>query len=121
MGDLNLARTGTMSAPLLDERAIFRELQDGRIPPTRTVAVRDEDVAIRSDRHGIRLIQGIRTVTRYTGFAESHQDFSILIHLENLMAFAVLSLAVAEPQVSIFVHQKAVRKNEHTLSEALQH
>src|SRR5258708_408291 len=120
MGDLKLARTWTMATPLLDKRAIFRELQDARIPTTRTVAVRDEDVAIRSDRNGIRLIQSIRTVARFAGFAEGHQDLSVLVQLENLMAFTVLSLAVAEPQVSILVHQKAVGKNEHPLPKALQ-
>ena len=59
--------------------------------------VRGEDVAIGSDRDGIRLIEGVRSVARDSRLAERHQDLSLRIELEDLVALSIFALAVGEP------------------------
>src|SRR5437870_11062685 len=83
------------------------------------MAIRDENIAVRSDEDVRRLIESIRTVASDSGFAESHQDFSVRAELENLMAFDVFSRAVSHPHVSLSIDMNSVRADEHPRAKTL--
>src|ERR1022692_1849746 len=106
MRHLELAVLRSMAAPLLDELSIFRELHDSGIPASGIMAVRNENIAIRSDGDGVGLIEGVWAIAGDAGLTEGHQDLAIRTEFENLLALAVFSLAVGDPQVA--------RSEEHT-------
>src|ERR1017187_8425628 len=120
MGNLELAVFRSMASPLFNEFSILGELHDSGIPSLRIMAVRNEDVAIRSDGDGVRLIEGVRAVTCDASLAEGHQDLAIRTEFKNLVTLSISSLAVGDPQVALFVHQDAVGKHEHARPPALQ-
>src|SRR5689334_21613337 len=57
-----LARAAAMAAPLLDEFAVFGELENAGVIAAGVVSVADEDVAVRCNRDGVGLVQCIRAV-----------------------------------------------------------
>src|SRR5439155_2258238 len=83
------------------------------------MAIRDENIAVRSDEDVRRLIESIRTVASDSRFAKSHQDFSIRAELENLMAFGAFSRAVGHPHVSLSIDMNSMRTDEHPRAKTL--
>src|SRR6267378_7826125 len=81
--------------------------------------VADEDVAIRSDGHGGRPIKSVWAIAGDSRLTERHQDLSIRVELEDLLALSILSLGVSCPHVPVPIHQNAVRDHEHLRAEAL--
>ena len=69
MRHFELPGARSVPAPLLDRLAIFGELQDARIAATGAVAIGDEDIAIRRDGDGIRLVEGIEAIACWDGRA----------------------------------------------------
>src|SRR5207244_11838993 len=84
------------------------------------MSVGDENIAIRRDDDIRRPIESLRAVAGDSWLAERHQDSSIRTELEDLVAFAVFSVAIGHPHVSFLVHADAVRKHEHAGAEASQ-
>ena len=82
------------------------------------MSVGDENIAIRRDDDIRRPIESVRAVAGDSCLAERHQDSSIRTELEDLVAFAVFSVAIGHPHVSFFVHADAVGKHEHAGAEA---
>src|SRR5437764_11795016 len=82
------------------------------------MSVGDENIAIRRDDDIRRPIESLRAVAGDSWLAERHQHSSIRTELEDLVAFAVFSVAIGYPHVSFFVHADAVGKHEHAGAEA---
>ncbi len=90
----------------------LRKLYDARVAVS-AVSIGNEDVAVRSNGHRGGLVESVLRRSRGSGLAEGHQDLSIGTEFENLVAFSFTTLAVGHPNISVFVHSNAVRKNKH--------
>src|SRR5579871_3682979 len=109
MRHFELAGARAVTAPLHDELAVLRELHDARVAAPGIVTVGNKNIAIGSDRHGVRLIERIGPIAGDSRFSESHQDFSFRTELENLVALLVVALTVGEPDCSVLFNRDAVR------------
>ena len=90
------------------------------------MAVPDEDIAVRRDQDGGRLIEGVRAICGDSSLTERHQELAVLTELENLVALSVSPgilpvgpFPVRHPDVSIPVHVDPMRTNEHARAKAL--
>src|SRR5215471_16387619 len=113
---IELARSGSLLAPGLDEFALLGEFDDTGIGVA-AVSVADENVAIGRDQNGGRRVEGVRTVARRSGLAEREQNLAIRAEFEDLMAFAVFALSVGDPHVAVAVHKDSMWKHEHAGAE----
>src|SRR5262249_20704398 len=100
--DVDLAGTGTLLAPGLDELAGPVELDDARIGVA-AVAVGDEDVAIRRGDDRRRRVELVRSAAGDAGLAERQQHLAVGAELEHLVALAVLADAIGDPDVALAV------------------
>ena len=90
------------------------------------MAVPDEDIAIRRDQDGGRLIERVRTISGDSSLAERHQDLAFRTELENLVTLSVSvgilpvgPFSVRHPDVSVTVHVDSMRTDEHSRAKAL--
>ena len=81
--------------------------------------VADKDVAIRGNGHGGRPIKSVWAIAGDSRLTERHQDLSIRVELEDLLALSIFSLGVSCPHISVPIHKDAVRDHEHPRAEAL--
>ena len=106
-------------APRLDERAVFRELDDA-VVPFDTVAVDDEDVAVRGDEDVGRSVELARPVAGNASLSEPHELFPLGAELDDLVAAAFAAARVRHPNVIVRVDENAVRPLEQARAKALQ-
>src|SRR6516164_9316348 len=112
MRRVDLARPRALLAPSLDELAVLVEFDDAGIGVA-AMPVADEDVAVGRDQHRRRRIEFVRTGAGDALLAERHQHLAVRAELEDLMALAVLALAVGDPDIALRIDENAVRENEH--------
>src|SRR5678816_2876780 len=110
----DLARARSFLAPLLDERAILRELHHAIVLAV-AMTVGDEDVAIRPDEDVRGLIEEVRTGATDTRLAERHQYFALRVELEDLVPLAVLAARVGHPEVALAIDRCTMWEDEHPL------
>src|SRR5215475_13019711 len=103
---VELARSGSLLAPGLDELAVLGEFDDARVGVA-AVSVADENITIGCDQNGRRCVERVRGVARRSGLTEREQNL------------AVLALGVGSPDVAVAVDKDTVRKHEHSGAEAL--
>ncbi|PYS55072.1 MAG: hypothetical protein DMG13_05765 [Acidobacteria bacterium] len=80
--------------------------------------VADENVAVRRDHNIGRSIEGVGTFRSNAGLAQRHQHLSIRAELEDLVAFAILSLRIGHPDVAVAVYSHPVSLHEHPRAKA---
>ena len=85
-----------------------------------TVPVGDEDVAVGRDRDVARAAERIGAVAANALGAERHQQLPVGTVFEDLLADAVASLAVGDPQVAEAIDANAVRPREQLLAPLLE-
>src|SRR5260370_37438572 len=100
-----------------DDLAAFGDLPNACFALA-AMPIGDEDISVRRNRHGRRLVECIFAGPSYSGFAEREQDLSLWTELENLMALAVFRVTIGDPYISVAVRGDAVRKDEHSRAEA---
>src|SRR5262249_22992722 len=110
---VELAGCTAFLSPGLDELAILGEFHDAGIGVA-AMSVANENVAIGCDQYRGRRVERVRTVARRSGLAEREQDLAFGTEFEDLMALAVLALAVGDPDIAVVVDEDAVRKHEHS-------
>ena len=76
-----------------------------------------ENVPAARDSDTCWAIEIIGRVTGHPRLAQSHQDLSGWTEFDDLMAFAVLTVGVSDPDIAVVVHGDAVRKHEHAGTE----
>src|SRR5207247_2548178 len=116
-------------APLFDVLAVLVELHDSPIRVRRwirilaAVAVGDEDVAVWRRDHIARLVERIGTIAWHARLSERQQHLALRTELDHLMALRAffVALAVGDPDVSVLVDVKAVRKENHAAAKAREH
>src|SRR5262249_27449925 len=82
--NIEFARAHAFPAPRLDELSVLVELHDSGIAgcrPSSAVSIRDENVAVGSNRDIGRSIELVEAGSRNTGLAEFHQEFSFRAEL----------------------------------------
>src|ERR1700676_36757 len=119
MGNVDLSRGGALGSPGLEEFSALGKLYDARVAVA-AMAVRNEDVAVRSDGHRRGLIESVVCLACDAGFAERHQNFAVRTEFEYLVAFSGASLPVGGPDVSVLIRGDAVRKNKHSRAKTFQ-
>ena len=82
--------------------------------------LRDEDIAIRSERDSSRLIEVVRSRSGDARGTECHQNFPGWGKLEHLMTLALFALDVGDPHISIRVDGDAVRHYHQPAAEIVQ-
>src|SRR5467141_4090453 len=118
VGRLELPGSLSLLPPRFDELPISRKLHDPRVRIA-AMPIADEDVAIRGNGHGGRPIKSVWSIAGDSRLTERHQDLSIRVELEDLLALSIFSLGVSCPHVPIPIYQDAVRDHEHPRAEAL--
>ena len=116
-------------APLLDEGAVGRELENPpgragrRVQTLPAVAVGHEDVAIRSDDHVARLVELAGPAAGLTSRTQAEQLLAFRAKLDHLMALGAgfVPLRVSDPDVAVVVDVQPVRQHEQPGPEACQH
>src|ERR1700704_101170 len=103
VGRLELPGSRSLFSPRFDEFPVFRKLHDPRVRIA-AMPVADEDVAIRSDGHGRRPIKSVWSIAGDSRLTERHQDLSIRVELEDLLALSIFSLGVSCPYVPVPIH-----------------
>src|ERR1700682_4192911 len=119
MRQIEFPRAGSFLPPRLYEFSISRELHDA-VVGIAAVSIGNKNIAVRSDGHSGRHIECVRTIARDARLAESYQHFSSGSEFKNLLAFALRSVAIGDPDVSILVHREPVRKQKHSSAKSLQ-
>src|SRR5579864_5813111 len=108
-------------APRLEELTVRIEFHDARVGRWfLAVAVGDKDVAIGGNHHFGWLIESVQPGSRDAGFSESHQDLTVLIEFENLLALAIFEPVVGDPEVPVTIHSNFVRADEQSFAKTLQ-
>src|SRR2546426_4026073 len=114
MRRLEVAGSGPLLPPRLDERALLRELHHPRVRVP-TMAVPDEDVAVRCDEDRRWHVEHIGAIAGDSGLAKRHQDFAVRTQFENLVTLSIspgiLSVGpfpVSHPDVAVAVHMNPV-------------
>src|SRR5262249_34767784 len=106
--NIEFAGLFAFSAPRLDELSILIELEDARISVcTGRVSLRHEDIAIRSDRDIVRLVEKLRRLVPCAAVAlgsEGHEDLPLRIEFHHRVGADVSS-----PQIAVLVDAQAVR------------
>src|SRR5687768_8639714 len=120
MRSVELSAPGTRFPPCLDESTVLRVLDDSVIETARSVAVRDEDVAIRRNSQIRRCDQGTGLFARDTWFPQRHHDLSFRTELEDLIALAVPSIRIRGPDEALAIDEQAVSLDEETFAPTLQ-
>src|SRR5271165_224269 len=116
MRSIKVARCGSLLAPSLDELAVLVELDDARIRFA-AMSVGHEDVAVGSHYDVGRLIEFVRAIASHACLSERQQDLAGRRKLENLMTFAIPTLAIRDPDIALLIDEHAVRKNEPALAK----
>ena len=119
VGRIEVTRRSSFFPPRLDELAVFRELNDARVGVP-AVPIGDEDIAVGGDDHVRGLIERVRPISGDASLPQRHQDLSIRVKFEDLLALAVLPLSVGHPNVSLLIDVNTVRKHEHAAAKALE-
>src|SRR6266404_2937687 len=97
------------------------------------MAIGDENVAIGRHRDTGRTIESIRAAAAGAHLAKHHQDPAILVELEDFLTkhdaggvacrhadHGVAVINIADPQIAVSVHGKAVRIAKHAGAESLE-
>src|SRR5580704_18476653 len=117
MRRVDLARPRALFPPGLDELAVLVEFDDAGIGVA-AMPVADKDIAIGRDQHRRRRVELVRTAAGDALLAERHQHLAVRAELEDLVALAVLALAVGDPDIALRIDKNAVREHEHAGAEA---
>src|SRR5215470_15660396 len=121
-------------APGLDEPAVPGKFNDTAvIRLVRRMAVGDKNIAIGCHRDAGRTIESIRAAAADAHLAKHHQDLAALVELEDFLTkhgasgvacrhaeHGVAVIDIADPQIAVPVHGKAVRIAKHAGAEALE-
>src|SRR5215210_397176 len=118
MGNVELAWSGTLLAPGLDEFAVLGKFHDAGVG-TAAVSLGDENVAVRSGHNRGRRIELVRTASCHAGLAERHQELAVGTELQHLLAFAAAINAVRHPDIARAVDMETMRKDKQSFAEAL--
>jgi len=65
-----------------------------------------------------RPIKSVWSIASDSRLTKRHQDLSIRVELEDLLALSIFSLGVGCPHVPVSIHKDAVRNHEHPRAEA---
>src|SRR5690242_8745723 len=84
---VELARASSLLAPGLDEFSVFREFHDA-VVGIAAMTIGNKNIAVGSDGHGGRHVEGVGTISSNARLPQSHQHFSIGTEFENLVAFS---------------------------------
>src|ERR1700676_2313043 len=81
---------------------------------------RNEDIAVRSERHRIGLVEETGSRSCDSRRAQLHQYFSLGRKLEYLMAPAILALSVGDPHVAIRIDANTVGHHQQAAAKVVQ-
>src|SRR5947199_7586330 len=108
MRRVELARTGTLLAPGLDQLAVLGKLHDAGVGVAAVpVAHEDFAVGIRDDRR--RRVELVGTDAGDSELAEPHQLLAVGAELDDLVALAAAAEPIDQPYIAITVGVNAVR------------
>src|SRR5688572_15712995 len=102
MRRVKIAGSGSLPAPGFEELSIPRKFRDAVIAcGAPGVSLGHEDIAVGADHNIGGLIEqaGIRACD--ARLTQRHQDLSVRVEFENLIALAILDLRIRHPEVSL--------------------